>query len=398
MTIIRKIIGLEDYITLNKVLEWREGKERRIPKKRIPNKESFYSEPDCGVESPKKISMIARVNASEKAKLVEYIDNRTWHELHEGDNIEFEEGIDCIWIEILNFEYRRVEHGDKPWMASIGLICSACESAPQKIYTLTMTPTSNGYTDPTSPASYEKEGEVTITAYPDSGYFFKSWTIDGIEDASTDNPLTITMDNDYSIDAVFSDVYWEDMCEVYPNDWSGDTAYFGLDTDKKEGSYSFKGLDGAGKVIQKTESFADFPTLPIYDFYLKAWFKVVTDYSVDAPYIIAWIVIGNADNSIEIHPTFVSSGIKTEFYLKIKAGGTLSYTCGPFPILTWHRLALFNDHTSGAITRLYVDGVLCVSHINPLLAKPTYVKLVTQRGRSTMFRIDKIQVTKELED
>jgi len=118
----------EDYVTLNKVLEWRESKSRRIPKKRIPNKESFYSEPDCAVESPKRISLVARVNSTEKAKLIEYLDGRRWHELYEGEILVELANIDCIWIETLDFDYRITEHVNKPWMVSIGLICKSCVS------------------------------------------------------------------------------------------------------------------------------------------------------------------------------------------------------------------------------------------------------------------------------
>lgn len=121
-----------DTITLDKILEWREKKERRIPKKVIPNKTTFYSEPDCAIESPKTISIITRVNSTQKSKLIEYLDEKTWHELHMGQ-ITKNTSIDCIWIETLNFDYRRVEHSDKPWIAAIGLVCSACVSGGDEI-------------------------------------------------------------------------------------------------------------------------------------------------------------------------------------------------------------------------------------------------------------------------
>jgi uncharacterized repeat protein (TIGR02543 family) len=65
--------------------------------------------------------------------------------------------------------------------------------------------TSGGTTDPeTGTHSYAYGTEVTITAYPDSGYRFSGWTGDVPSGHENDNPLTIIMDSDKSITANFS--------------------------------------------------------------------------------------------------------------------------------------------------------------------------------------------------
>ena len=71
-------------------------------------------------------------------------------------------------------------------------------------YTLTITAGSGGTTDP-SPGThtYDVGTDVAITATPESGYRFGSWTGDVPSDHENDNPITITMDSDKSIEANF---------------------------------------------------------------------------------------------------------------------------------------------------------------------------------------------------
>jgi len=79
--------------------------------------------------------------------------------------------------------------------ASVYSIC------PPQEYTLNISADYGGTTDP-SPGSYRYEiGEVvTITAKADSGYKFGEWSGDA---SGKDNPITITMDSDKSITAIF---------------------------------------------------------------------------------------------------------------------------------------------------------------------------------------------------
>jgi len=70
------------------------------------------------------------------------------------------------------------------------------------IYTLTITTTIGGTTSP-SPGTYTylSSTVVSVTATPSSGYYFLRWELDG--DTNTTNPISITMDTDHALHAVF---------------------------------------------------------------------------------------------------------------------------------------------------------------------------------------------------
>jgi len=123
MTYIRIQKTALDHMDFEEILKWRESKSRVMPKKSIPNMTSFYSEPDLCVESPRRINFDVRLDFTQKSKIIEYIDAKQWFELRETPVDVF---ICNIWIETLNFDYRASEHEDKPWVASIGLVCSGC--------------------------------------------------------------------------------------------------------------------------------------------------------------------------------------------------------------------------------------------------------------------------------
>ncbi|MEM2598330.1 MAG: ABC transporter substrate-binding protein [Thermoproteota archaeon] len=75
--------------------------------------------------------------------------------------------------------------------------------------TLTVLPVEGG-TLSIAPGSYEYEtGQtVTITATPSSGYTFERWEVDGTP-AGTSTTLTITMDRDHTVKAVFARIPYE---------------------------------------------------------------------------------------------------------------------------------------------------------------------------------------------
>ncbi|MEM3465421.1 MAG: hypothetical protein QW566_03005, partial [Candidatus Jordarchaeales archaeon] len=75
--------------------------------------------------------------------------------------------------------------------------------------TLTVLPVEGG-TLSIAPGSYEYEtGQtVTITATPSSGYNFERWEVDG-SPAGTSTTLTITMDTDHTVKAVFARIPYE---------------------------------------------------------------------------------------------------------------------------------------------------------------------------------------------
>jgi hypothetical protein len=79
------------------------------------------------------------------------------------------------------------------------------EFPPLPRYTLTISAGAGGTTDP-APGSYEYEEEtsVRVTAIPYTGYAFDHWTLDG--SIRSENPITVTMDSNYSLTAAFKKV------------------------------------------------------------------------------------------------------------------------------------------------------------------------------------------------
>jgi len=70
-------------------------------------------------------------------------------------------------------------------------------------YTLTITATAGGTTDP-PPGShiYDAEAIAVVSATPDTDYSFDYWKLDGINVGAT-NPISVTMDQDHYLHAVF---------------------------------------------------------------------------------------------------------------------------------------------------------------------------------------------------
>ena len=78
----------------------------------------------------------------------------------------------------------------------------ASESAPNE-YDLVVSVSGLGSTIPSVGSyRYEQGSEVVVTASADSGWIFSHWLLDN-EPAGSDNPITITVDADYSLVAVF---------------------------------------------------------------------------------------------------------------------------------------------------------------------------------------------------
>ena len=71
-----------------------------------------------------------------------------------------------------------------------------------RLFTLSISQTSYGTTDP-APGTYTyKEGtQVTVIVFPQEGYVFDHWILNGV-DAGVDNRILITMDNNYQLQAV----------------------------------------------------------------------------------------------------------------------------------------------------------------------------------------------------
>ena len=76
---------------------------------------------------------------------------------------------------------------------------------PPTTYKININSTIGGTTDP-PPTIYERDSgtTVTVTAVPEAGKYFTHWELDGT--IRTENPITVTMDKDHTLLAVFTEV------------------------------------------------------------------------------------------------------------------------------------------------------------------------------------------------
>ncbi|MCZ2809117.1 MAG: PKD domain-containing protein, partial [Candidatus Bathyarchaeota archaeon] len=73
-----------------------------------------------------------------------------------------------------------------------------------RVYTLTITLTSGGTTDPAPGAhDYGSGSTATVTAIPDPDYYFGHWVLNGSPVEST-NPINVLMDSNHDLEAVFT--------------------------------------------------------------------------------------------------------------------------------------------------------------------------------------------------
>jgi hypothetical protein len=76
----------------------------------------------------------------------------------------------------------------------------------QVTYTLAITATAGGSTSPSPGAHVYSSGtNVPVTANPDAGYIFDHWELDSAN-VGSDNPYTVTMNDDHALHAVFKPV------------------------------------------------------------------------------------------------------------------------------------------------------------------------------------------------
>ena len=67
--------------------------------------------------------------------------------------------------------------------------------------------------------SYSEGSDVDVYAYPDLGWSFRYWMLDNTP-AGTDNPITVSMDNDHELEAIFTQdnlVLLEDYFDNFDN-------------------------------------------------------------------------------------------------------------------------------------------------------------------------------------
>jgi len=73
------------------------------------------------------------------------------------------------------------------------------------LLTITITPIGGGTTNPAGVQQYDPLTNASVTAIPGAGYFFDHWELDGV-DVGSANPITILMDRNHLLQAVFSQV------------------------------------------------------------------------------------------------------------------------------------------------------------------------------------------------
>jgi hypothetical protein len=71
---------------------------------------------------------------------------------------------------------------------------------------LTVVSHGNGYTVPDE-GYYEEDEQVTITAFPDSGYHVEQWVVDGELYAYTENSITLAMDASHTVNVYFTNLW-----------------------------------------------------------------------------------------------------------------------------------------------------------------------------------------------
>lgn len=77
------------------------------------------------------------------------------------------------------------------------------------LYTLTILPYTGGETNPPAANYTHNAGaNVTVTAIPDPGYQFEYWLLDS-SDAGSENPIIVLMDDDHTLQPVFTQIAYE---------------------------------------------------------------------------------------------------------------------------------------------------------------------------------------------
>jgi len=104
-------------VTFNKILEWSEVYERKVPKKAVVFDSGVHVDTDVNVRPPTEIEIDARVEPAEKDKLYDLEAEKAWQPLEEDNALLY-----YVWIERLGFDWVRPEAKDSYWLASIGLI------------------------------------------------------------------------------------------------------------------------------------------------------------------------------------------------------------------------------------------------------------------------------------
>lgn len=103
------------------ILEWEEGSIRTIARKRVIGRQTPTPEAEVYVTMPREIVIRARVTSPEKTQLWSLFNECAWHQLTEDGSL-----IDYVWMEKPNFRWDSgLGCGPRPWIATLGLVCSS---------------------------------------------------------------------------------------------------------------------------------------------------------------------------------------------------------------------------------------------------------------------------------
>jgi hypothetical protein len=87
-----------------------------------------------------------------------------------------------------------------------GIVRFLAEAPPTPEFTLTITATTGGTTNPApGPHTYDEGAIVSVRALPNSGFQFDNWLLDTVNIGST-NPVDVTMNANHTLHAVFSHI------------------------------------------------------------------------------------------------------------------------------------------------------------------------------------------------
>lgn len=193
--------------------------------------------------------------------------------------------------------------------------------------------------------------------------------------------------------------YWEEPCNEYPHGWTGNTGSWALDSDRKEGAYSWDALYTGALWREITKSIAGFPTMTKYDYYINFWLKAVQFNQQTTDRVNGRLDIWGSTKAALIEFTAVLGESPQEhFVINWYKDGYRNSITNQLDLNKWYRIGIHNDHTNNLVTG-YVDGIAHLSTPYPLEEKPLTAKqrILGAIGQTEEWKIDNIQLEDSLD-
>jgi hypothetical protein len=202
---------------------------------------------------------------------------------------------------------------------------------PPPTYTLTITTTVGGTTDPAPGTySYTVNSTVQVTAIPNIGYLFDYWELDSANVGSA-NPYSVYMDKDHTLKAVFSPIPPPLSASISPLSASilvGQSVTFTSIVSGGYTPYSYQWYLNGNPVSGATSNTWTFTATGagIYYVYLKVTDdKANTAQSEAARIVVATVPVGGYSFPIQVHtktepvlPYIALIAILTTIFTKLK--------------------------------------------------------------------------------